>query len=130
MAPNRNPILTLCRAREWVVKEFNLAHGGRLSLFETIIRIVGGLVAAYDASGDLFFLQKAQELAQKLQPNFPGGGKGTCLTSQPTLASSLQRPATFTLMSGIIHSRTLSVVWSLMALMPLMARRLPTADDS
>ncbi|CAL5226192.1 g9026 [Coccomyxa viridis] len=63
------------KAREWVVKEFDLAHGGRLSLFETIIRIVGGLIAAFDASGDLLFLQKAQELAQKLQLNFPAGGK-------------------------------------------------------
>ncbi len=72
-----------CRAREWVVKEFDLAHGGRLSLFETIIRIVGGLIAAFDASGDLLFLQKAQELAQKLHPNFPGGGKGMVSAQLP-----------------------------------------------
>lgn len=60
-----------------MVKEFDLAHGGRLSLFETIIRIVGGLLAAFDASGDLLFLQKAEKLAQKLHSSFPGGGKGT-----------------------------------------------------
>ena len=66
-----------CRAQDWVAKDFDLAHAGRLSLFETIIRIVGGLIAAFDASGDQIFLQKALELAQKLQVNFPEGGKGT-----------------------------------------------------
>ena len=71
-----------------MVKEFDLAHGGRLSLFETIIRIVGGFLAAYDASGDRLFLQKAQELAQKLQLNFPGGGKGTCIPPKQTIASA------------------------------------------
>lgn len=60
-----------------MAKDFDLAHAGRLSLFETIIRIVGGLIAAFDASGDQMFLQKALELAQKLQVNFPKGGKGT-----------------------------------------------------
>ena len=75
-----------------MVKEFNLAHGGRLSLFETIIRIVGGLIAAFDASGDLLFLQKAQELAQKLQPNFPEGGKGTCVPAQRIRASMSRTP--------------------------------------
>ena len=64
------------RARDWVAKDLDLEHGGRLSLFETIIRIVGGLVAAFDASGDRLFLQKAEELAQKLQVNFPQDKKG------------------------------------------------------
>lgn len=74
-----------CRARNWVATGFDLAHSGRLSLFETIIRIVGGLIAAFDASGDRLFLQKAQELAQKLQASFPAGGKGICAPPQQTL---------------------------------------------
>lgn len=64
------------RARDWVAKDLDLEHGGRLSLFETIIRIIGGLVAAFDASGDKMFLQKAEELAEKLQVNFPQDKKG------------------------------------------------------
>ena len=59
-----------------MAKDLDLEHGGRLSLFETIIRIVGGLVAAFDASGDKLFLQKAEELAEKLQVNFPQDRKG------------------------------------------------------
>lgn len=70
-----------------MAKDLDLAHGGKLSLFETIIRIVGGLIAAFDASGDRIFLNKAQELAEKLQINFPAGGKGakqsTLLTRHP-----------------------------------------------
>ena len=64
------------RARSWVAKDLDLEHGGRLSLFETIIRIVGGLISAFDASRDKLFLEKAVELADKLQLNFPQGGQG------------------------------------------------------
>ncbi|CAK0786405.1 hypothetical protein CVIRNUC_009618 [Coccomyxa viridis] len=63
------------RARNWVAKELDLDHGGRLSLFETIIRIVGGLISAFDASRDKLFLEKAVELADKLQLSFPEGGQ-------------------------------------------------------
>ena len=65
------------RARNWVAKDLDLEHGGRLSLFETIIRIVGGLISAFDASRDRLFLEKAVELADKLQLSFPQGGQGT-----------------------------------------------------
>ena len=65
------------RARNWVAKDLDLDHGGRLSLFETIIRIVGGLISAFDASHDRLFLEKAVELADKLQLSFPQGGQGT-----------------------------------------------------
>ena len=80
-----------------MAKDFDLAHAGRLSLFETIIRIVGGLIAAFDASGDQMFLQKALELAQKLQVNFPKGGKGTghrdmVLSSQPISLLAIWHP--------------------------------------
>ena len=66
----------MLRARNWVAKELDLDHGGRLSLFETIIRIVGGLISAFDASRDRLFLEKAVELADKLQLSFPQGGQG------------------------------------------------------
>ena len=64
------------RARNWVAKGLDLEHEGRLSLFETIMRIVGGLISAFDASRDALFLEKAVELADKLQRNFPQGGQG------------------------------------------------------
>ena len=65
------------RARQWVATELDLDRGGRLSLFETIIRIVGGLISAFDASRDRLLLEKAVRLADKLQLSFPQGGQGT-----------------------------------------------------
>lgn len=41
-----------------------------ISVFESIIRLVGGLLALYDASGDRVFLKKARELADLLAPAF------------------------------------------------------------
>lgn len=40
------------------------------SVFETTIRCVGGLLSAYDLSGDGMFLNKATELADRLLPAF------------------------------------------------------------
>lgn len=39
-------------------------------MFETAIRYLGGLVSAYDLSGDTLMLHRAEELAQLLLPAF------------------------------------------------------------
>ncbi|KAI9342840.1 glycoside hydrolase [Obelidium mucronatum] len=41
-----------------------------VSLFETNIRVLGGLLSAYDLEGDEAFIQKAVELADRLLPAF------------------------------------------------------------
>jgi len=53
-------------AREWVATrlQFNTQRG--ISMFETTIRILGGLLSAYELSRDRIFLTKAQELADKM----------------------------------------------------------------
>lgn len=43
---------------------------GRIPVFETAIRYLGGLVSAYDLSGDALMLHRAEELAQLLLPAF------------------------------------------------------------
>ena len=48
----------------------------KLSLFETNIRILGGLLAAYDLSQDERLLNKARDLADRLMPNFDLGSTG------------------------------------------------------
>lgn len=65
-----------CRARDWVATNFDLQHDAKLSLFEATIRIVGGLIAAFDASGDAMFLAKAEELASKMLDNFQDREQG------------------------------------------------------
>ncbi|CAL8463954.1 g3489 [Coccomyxa elongata] len=64
------------RARDWVATSFDLQHDAKLSLFEATIRIVGGLIAAFDASGDALFLTKAEELASKMLDNFQDRRQG------------------------------------------------------
>ncbi|KAG0479435.1 hypothetical protein HPP92_010192 [Vanilla planifolia] len=56
------------KARDWVANflDFNKNYGA--SVFETTIRIVGGLLSAYDMSGDSMFLDKARDIADKLLP--------------------------------------------------------------
>src|SRR4051794_8689469 len=39
-------------------------------MFESTIRFIGGLLSAYDLTGTRIFLDKAEELAQRLMPAF------------------------------------------------------------
>lgn len=48
------------KARDWVANSLNIVENHRrVSVFETNIRVVGGLLAAYHLSNDHIFLQKA-----------------------------------------------------------------------
>ena len=54
-------------ARDWVRDhlDFNQVKGG-VSVFETTIRSLGGLLSAYDLSGDKVFLVQADDLGKRL----------------------------------------------------------------
>ncbi|KAI9112575.1 hypothetical protein K1719_016498 [Acacia pycnantha] len=56
------------RAREWIANSLDFNKNIEVSVFETTIRVLGGLLSAYDLSGDKIFLEKARELADKLLP--------------------------------------------------------------
>ncbi|KAF1774957.1 Glycoside hydrolase family 47 [Phytophthora cactorum] len=62
------------RARDYVTNQLDFSHlgrdGNKLSVFETIIREVGGLLSAFDLSGDIIFKQKAKELMDILTPAY------------------------------------------------------------
>jgi hypothetical protein len=57
-------------ARDWVANSLSFDHAGTVSVFETTIRELGGLLSAYDLSQDRVFLDKARQLADKLTPAF------------------------------------------------------------
>lgn len=57
-------------ARDWVASKLTFKRAGTVSVFETTIRELGGLLAAYDLSEDTVFLDKANELADLLSPAF------------------------------------------------------------
>lgn len=58
------------RAREWVATQLQFSKVGRVIVFETVIRILGGLVSMYHLSGDEMFLEKAEELGVRLAASF------------------------------------------------------------
>ncbi|KAL7485158.1 hypothetical protein ACHAW6_010766 [Cyclotella cf. meneghiniana] len=52
--------------RDWVRDKLSNTPPGDVSGFETTIRSLGGLLSAYDLSGDKAFLEKAEDLGKKL----------------------------------------------------------------
>lgn len=57
-------------ARDWVANSLTFKHAGTVSVFETTIRELGGLLSAYDLSRDVIFLDKAKELGRSLENAF------------------------------------------------------------
>ena len=55
---------------EWVKANLDFDVDGEVSVFETSIRLVGGLLSAYHACGDPVLLAKAKHLADRLLPSF------------------------------------------------------------
>lgn len=56
------------RARDWVATSLDFNKDYDASVFETTIRVVGGLLSAYDLSQDKVFLEKARDIADRLLP--------------------------------------------------------------
>lgn len=61
---------------EWVKTSLDFDVDGEVSVFETIIRLVGGLLSAWHASGDAAVLAKAKDLADRLLPAFTASPLG------------------------------------------------------
>ncbi|PFH45060.1 glycoside hydrolase family 47 protein [Amanita thiersii Skay4041] len=59
------------RAREWIKNELSFDRDENYNLFETTIRVLGGLLSAYHLSkNDPLFLERAIDLADRLLPAF------------------------------------------------------------
>lgn len=58
------------RARNWVADRLHFDRNYEASVFETTIRVVGGLIAAHDLSGDEMYLAKCLDLVRHLKPAF------------------------------------------------------------
>lgn len=54
----------------WIDKSLRFDKGGDVSVFETTIRILGGLLSAFDLSGEDILLRKADEIGTRLLPAF------------------------------------------------------------
>eukprot|EP00246_Nothoceros_aenigmaticus_P018190 TRINITY_DN9422_c0_g1_i2.p1 TRINITY_DN9422_c0_g1~~TRINITY_DN9422_c0_g1_i2.p1 ORF type:complete len:608 (-),score=117.14 TRINITY_DN9422_c0_g1_i2:128-1951(-) len=58
------------KAKEWVTNNLDFNKQVDASVFETTIRYLGGLLSAYDLSQEEIFLERAQQLADRLLPAF------------------------------------------------------------
>jgi hypothetical protein len=63
-------------ARDWVKANLHHDHVGTVSVFETTIRDLGGLLSAFDWSKDQVFLDKALDLGERLLKAFEGSTTG------------------------------------------------------
>lgn len=53
-----------------MIEKLDFERGATISFFETVIRILGGLAAAADLSGDAALAAKAVDLGERLLPAF------------------------------------------------------------
>ncbi|KAI3642906.1 hypothetical protein MP228_012461 [Amoeboaphelidium protococcarum] len=57
-------------ARKYVEDQLTFDVQGGVSVFETNIRVVGGLLSAYDLSGHKIFLERAVQIVERLLPAY------------------------------------------------------------
>ncbi|XP_052394051.1 endoplasmic reticulum mannosyl-oligosaccharide 1,2-alpha-mannosidase isoform X10 [Carassius gibelio] len=57
-------------ARKWVETELSFSKNVDVNLFESTIRILGGLLSTYHLTGDTLFLDKAKDIGSRLMPAF------------------------------------------------------------
>ncbi|XP_077986058.1 endoplasmic reticulum mannosyl-oligosaccharide 1,2-alpha-mannosidase-like isoform X2 [Glandiceps talaboti] len=62
-------------ARDWVANTLDVNPNVDVNLFETTIRVLGGLLSTYHLSGDTVFLDKAVKLGDALLPCFNSNSK-------------------------------------------------------
>ncbi|WP_095011939.1 glycoside hydrolase family 47 protein [Tsuneonella mangrovi] len=98
---------------DWVKGNLDFAVDGEVSVFETSIRLVGGLLSAHHASGDPALLAKARDLADRLLPafdtptgmprrfiNLATGETRQSVTSPADIATYLPEWGTLSLLTG------------------------------
>ncbi|XP_068576835.1 mannosidase, alpha, class 1B, member 1b isoform X2 [Cebidichthys violaceus] len=57
-------------AKSWVATELTFNKNVDVNLFESTIRILGGLLSTYHLTGDALFLDKAKDIGSRLMPAF------------------------------------------------------------
>ena len=61
---------------DWVKRNLDFDIDGEVSVFETSIRLVGGLLSAFHACGDPVLLAKARDCADRILPSFRASPRG------------------------------------------------------
>ena len=67
----RKPEDEFWEARDWVQQSLNFNNVRKaVSVFETTIRVLASMLSAFDLSGDIMFLEKADDLGTRLLKAF------------------------------------------------------------
>ena len=75
-------------ARDWVAQHLHFDRASGISMFETVIRILGGLLSAFELSKEKIFLSKAQACDAARHTATASSTTSTSTTSTPYLTSS------------------------------------------
>ncbi|XP_030197647.1 endoplasmic reticulum mannosyl-oligosaccharide 1,2-alpha-mannosidase isoform X3 [Gadus morhua] len=63
-------IAEFSEARGWVEKDLSFSRNVDVNLFESTIRVLGGLLSTYHLTSDQLFLEKAIDIGSRLMPAF------------------------------------------------------------
>lgn len=58
------------RGRDWVVNSLDFSQVGQVIVFETVIRVLGGLISMYHLSGEIIYAERAEELGARIASSF------------------------------------------------------------
>lgn len=75
---------------QWIKSNLRFDQDASISVFETTIRALGGLISAYDLTGEPVLLEKAKDLANRLLPAFntPSGVPHTTVNFRTYVSST------------------------------------------
>jgi mannosyl-oligosaccharide alpha-1,2-mannosidase len=84
----------LAVAVDWLRRNLDFDVAGDVQVFEAIIRLVGGLLAGYFATGESFLLDRARDLADRLLPAFTSSPTGIPYRFVDLASGAVREPVT------------------------------------
>ena len=100
---------------EWVANSMNVkgrASRDKVSLFETTIRALGGLLSAYELSGEAVLLERARQLADRLMPAFEKSPSAIPFPYVDLTTGAGEAPAWNGRHSSVAEAGTLVMEWA------------------
>ncbi|MCI4392803.1 hypothetical protein PGIGA_G00150120 [Pangasianodon gigas] len=94
-------------ARQWVATQLSFEKNMDVNLFESTIRILGGLLSTYHLTGDALFLDKAKDIGSRLRPAF--GTPSKIPYSDVNIGSGVAHPPRWTSDSTVAEVTTIQL---------------------
>ncbi|KAM9446189.1 mannosidase, alpha, class 1B, member 1b isoform 1-T2 [Clarias gariepinus] len=94
-------------AKQWVDTHLSFEKNVDVNLFESTIRILGGLLSTYHLTGDALFLEKAKDIGSRLMPAFSTPSK--IPYSDVNIGSGVAHPPRWTSDSTVAEVTTIQL---------------------